>query len=285
MIDHLVNEDRCPHCESDFIEEGADAVALAHAVHWLVSEDGTRNSTEARVTRLLDDLREHLDYVEGLEGQASPSTPKVEAAPQEVIDSITETSMDSTTMLQMKQAPQCVICCSDFEIGETLSQLPGCSHLFHDGCIRNWLQRAANCPICRCNLSEAIGLSRTNLSTASSMFMQSERSDSPPSSPSGALDNSDSAPLWHSSAYGGLDASRNQLGGAGGRTDGWLLAEGFLQPPRRMASNGEEEGGGGALLSNPPWRSTSSALAVAGSAISSSASSRLISGVGRASSP
>merc|ERR1712079_275777 len=41
-----------------------------------------------------------------------------------------------------------MVCLSDFACGETLRQLP-CSHLFHCGCIEEWLQRSLACPICK----------------------------------------------------------------------------------------------------------------------------------------
>lgn len=46
----------------------------------------------------------------------------------------------------------CMVCLSEFQDGEELREL-SCSHLFHVGCIGEWLQRSASCPICKqpCN--------------------------------------------------------------------------------------------------------------------------------------
>jgi len=154
---------------------------LTQAVRWLAREesDELMNSTELRITRLLEDLHDHLAMVEGLrtvmqstrgswgfEGGASGQTsPRLRPAPQEVLDKIKPVTFvehstgksDATRVSReaLRQTPQCVICCADFEAGEALSKLPGCGHLFHDGCILEWLQRAANCPICRSSLCEA----------------------------------------------------------------------------------------------------------------------------------
>ena len=47
---------------------------------------------------------------------------------------------------------KCIICLSDFKIGEKESTLP-CLHIFHTNCIENWLKRRRNCPICKFNIS------------------------------------------------------------------------------------------------------------------------------------
>jgi len=135
MLDFLGEGGTCPECQGGFVEESANAMALAEAVHWIVSDEHTVNSTEARISNLLEDLREHLATVEGsMEGLRGgmaftmeiPMTPKLEPAPQEVRDAIMEVPMDSVLMQEMRQAPQCVVCCSDFEVGELLNRLPGC---------------------------------------------------------------------------------------------------------------------------------------------------------------
>lgn len=295
-LDHLINGERCPQCESGFVEESANASALAQAVHWLVSEDTSASATEARITRLLDDLREQLISAEGSHGGMAysldaPVTPKLEAAPQEVFDCITEVNMDSVAAQLMRQTPQCVICCSDFEVGETLSQLPGCSHLFHQGCINGWLERASNCPICRCDLAEAVGLDRNDTSTASSVLLETDRSQytthsvSESASPSGTayrgflgastLGYSQSAALWRTSPRSTIHAATDAgdspahtglHGSEVGGLPGWLQVDTFRH--RSLTSAGDSL----SPTSSPPSpsrRNTSSVLVGAGSAISS----------------
>ena len=43
---------------------------------------------------------------------------------------------------------RCVICLSDFEIGEKVSALP-CCHSFHTKCLDEWITRNQKCPICK----------------------------------------------------------------------------------------------------------------------------------------
>lgn len=44
--------------------------------------------------------------------------------------------------------PTCVICLSDYALGEMVSILP-CLHYYHKKCISDWLPRVNTCPICR----------------------------------------------------------------------------------------------------------------------------------------
>jgi len=48
------------------------------------------------------------------------------------------------------QPLQCSICIGDFRDGERLRQLPcAATHVFHDGCIQQWMDKHTNCPLCR----------------------------------------------------------------------------------------------------------------------------------------
>lgn len=44
---------------------------------------------------------------------------------------------------------RCVICYE--ELGLYTDSL-SCGHVFHESCIKSWLERCAQCPICRCNV-------------------------------------------------------------------------------------------------------------------------------------
>lgn len=53
------------------------------------------------------------------------------------------------------QPSQCSICMTEFTDGEQLRQLP-CSelHIFHDHCIKQWLEKSTRCPLCRTQCGE-----------------------------------------------------------------------------------------------------------------------------------
>lgn len=48
---------------------------------------------------------------------------------------------------------QCSICLENFREEQEMIQLP-CEHVFHENCIRRWLERNNNCPYCRRTLFE-----------------------------------------------------------------------------------------------------------------------------------
>lgn len=67
---------------------------------------------------------------------------------KEVIDSLPVIQIEQD---QVDKKLQCSVCWEDFLLNEDVRQLP-CSHVYHDGCIRPWLELHGTCPICRQNL-------------------------------------------------------------------------------------------------------------------------------------
>ncbi|XP_076920666.1 RING-H2 finger protein ATL2-like [Bidens hawaiensis] len=45
--------------------------------------------------------------------------------------------------------PECAVCLSEFEDGDTGRVLPNCKHKFHTGCIDMWFFSNSTCPLCR----------------------------------------------------------------------------------------------------------------------------------------
>ncbi|KAL3278239.1 hypothetical protein HHI36_013577 [Cryptolaemus montrouzieri] len=52
---------------------------------------------------------------------------------------------------QVRKKLQCSVCWEDFILNEDVRQLP-CTHVYHECCIRPWLELHGTCPICRQNL-------------------------------------------------------------------------------------------------------------------------------------
>ena len=46
----------------------------------------------------------------------------------------------------------CLVCLQDYKVGDPVTTLPACQHLFHSHCITNWLVRRPFCPMCRSNV-------------------------------------------------------------------------------------------------------------------------------------
>mmetsp|Transcript_53442 Transcript_53442/g.137897 ORF Transcript_53442/g.137897 Transcript_53442/m.137897 type:complete len:480 (-) Transcript_53442:44-1483(-) len=49
----------------------------------------------------------------------------------------------------------CMVCLSNFSNDEECRRLP-CNHVFHSGCIDEWLRRCTDCPICKANVDRAV---------------------------------------------------------------------------------------------------------------------------------
>ncbi|ORY92411.1 hypothetical protein BCR35DRAFT_247538, partial [Leucosporidium creatinivorum] len=43
----------------------------------------------------------------------------------------------------------CSICLTRFRVDDLAVVLPNCLHAFHERCIRSWLARSRECPLCR----------------------------------------------------------------------------------------------------------------------------------------
>ena len=50
-------------------------------------------------------------------------------------------------MLDKNQEKECVICLEQFSPGDIISYLP-CFHLYHNICIKNWVEKKSKCPLC-----------------------------------------------------------------------------------------------------------------------------------------
>jgi len=50
---------------------------------------------------------------------------------------------------EVAEKTECSICLNDFDHGDAMRQLSGCSHCFHRSCIDLWLLRRADCPLCK----------------------------------------------------------------------------------------------------------------------------------------
>ncbi|XP_072385655.1 E3 ubiquitin-protein ligase Iruka isoform X1 [Diabrotica undecimpunctata] len=67
---------------------------------------------------------------------------------KEIIDAL---PVVEVTEEQVTAKLQCSVCWEDFQLRENVRQLP-CLHIYHEPCIRPWLELHGTCPICRQNL-------------------------------------------------------------------------------------------------------------------------------------
>lgn len=68
---------------------------------------------------------------------------------KDIIDAIPKVEISQQ---QVDTKLQCSVCWEDFLLKEVVNQLP-CLHVYHETCIRPWLELHGTCPICRQNLA------------------------------------------------------------------------------------------------------------------------------------
>lgn len=69
---------------------------------------------------------------------------------------------------------ECIICLSEFAIGEKIRVLDKCNHGFHLQCIQKWLISHSSCPTCRTNCSKE---STSSPPWKSTLFISLQKSD------------------------------------------------------------------------------------------------------------
>ncbi len=66
-------------------------------------------------------------------------------------ESLPQSCLDCELTIR-SQSTNCPVCCEDMNKGETVLQLPGCGHVFHQDCALAWLTKHNTCPYCRLEL-------------------------------------------------------------------------------------------------------------------------------------
>mmetsp|Transcript_14904 Transcript_14904/g.32181 ORF Transcript_14904/g.32181 Transcript_14904/m.32181 type:complete len:385 (-) Transcript_14904:219-1373(-) len=59
--------------------------------------------------------------------------------------------------IDIEENPSCPICMEDYSDAVEICKTSACGHVFHKQCLKNWLQTARSCPICRNDLGELGG--------------------------------------------------------------------------------------------------------------------------------
>merc|ERR1712151_714 len=114
-----------------------------------VAQTTLQNSSEQGTASLEQLFQGFGQAFEGLvetidQGNGVPPT---SASALETIPKVKITAQD----LEESQNCHCTVCIEDFVLGEEALRLP-CGHLFHEHCIKTWLQKHSQCPVCRYEL-------------------------------------------------------------------------------------------------------------------------------------
>ena len=67
---------------------------------------------------------------------------------EQIMQNIRKTSHTTTTTSTNEGPDICVICQAEFEDDESVGVL-SCGHEYHVQCIKKWLRRINNCPLCK----------------------------------------------------------------------------------------------------------------------------------------
>eukprot|EP00435_Cladocopium_sp_Y103_P010566 s2053_g2.t1 len=83
--------------------------------------------------------------------------------PAELVENFTRIRFDPETFNDEIYATNCAICLSDFAAADDIVLVP-CAparHVFHEGCLADWLRTAQTCPLCRTPLNPAFRSGRS----------------------------------------------------------------------------------------------------------------------------
>ncbi|KAG6533872.1 hypothetical protein ZIOFF_007750 [Zingiber officinale] len=62
-------------------------------------------------------------------------------------------AVEGLEMVMVEESDSCSICLEDLGMTTPVLVMP-CSHLFHPGCLKKWLERSCSCPLCRFSLPQ-----------------------------------------------------------------------------------------------------------------------------------
>ncbi|NXI38358.1 PJA2 ligase, partial [Galbula dea] len=121
------------------LDEFGGGLGLAHAVPYLNLQFVAVMSLEARLQEAMEAALVHLESF-GFDDEQPPPP-----APKETVDRLPQITITDD---RNGQEQCCIICCSEYERGEIITELP-CHHFFHRRCVTLWLQESGTCPVCR----------------------------------------------------------------------------------------------------------------------------------------
>jgi len=81
------------------------------------------------------------------EASRTTGSPPTSAAALRTLPKVKVTSHD----IEANESNECSICLDDLVIGQPALRIP-CGHLFHEDCVKDWLRKSNECPVCRYEL-------------------------------------------------------------------------------------------------------------------------------------
>merc|ERR1719491_463581 len=84
---------------------------------------------------------------DGGPGNRSNAPPPTSKSMMRQLPRVKVTSHD----LAVNESNECSICLDELVIGQPALRIP-CGHLYHEECVKDWLRKSNECPVCRFEL-------------------------------------------------------------------------------------------------------------------------------------
>uniref|UniRef100_A0A0D9VTI3 RING-type E3 ubiquitin transferase n=1 Tax=Leersia perrieri TaxID=77586 RepID=A0A0D9VTI3_9ORYZ len=172
-----IDEVKCPHCHSGFVEEmagageaNADADATRAPPLWapmlidLLGVSSRRHGLDDGGSDLAAFARRQyrnialLQLLTALQDGDGGDTPDYRGGERVVLGTppAKKEAVAALPTVRIQEngggaAATCPVCLDEFEAGGEAREMP-CKHRFHDGCILPWLEAHSSCPVCRFQL-------------------------------------------------------------------------------------------------------------------------------------
>lgn len=117
----------------------------------------TTSSLLDMVFNVLRDRNEEENSMENIINYIMQNDPNRYGNPpasKEIVDNLEKIIINEQnimSLIQQDNCENCSVCKDNFESGQTIIKIP-CKHIFHDECIKPWLNERNSCPTCRYEL-------------------------------------------------------------------------------------------------------------------------------------
>lgn len=82
--------------------------------------------------------------------QGQPGTAKGHATAAATLRSLPKIKVTAYD-IEVNESTECTICLDDLVVGQPALRIP-CGHLYHEECVKDWLKKSNECPVCRYEL-------------------------------------------------------------------------------------------------------------------------------------
>jgi len=150
----------CNYCGSTFVEHTGNSLPASMLI------------LDYRLQHMMRELAETTNRLIAMaqERASLEEDARTDPASKAVVDSLTEFTV---TKSNARSCPSCVICMEEWGEGDDESSgratRLSCSHMFHLGCIKQWLSSKSRCPCCRRKVKKSKPVKRKRIKAATDL--------------------------------------------------------------------------------------------------------------------